>query len=61
MRSELRNGEFLARTCFVIFLLSSFAQGIPPATLAEWTLNAQDGLDYYDGKSPGYFGFRFGS
>ncbi|KAL5512023.1 hypothetical protein ACEPAH_5242 [Sanghuangporus vaninii] len=22
--------------------------GIPPATLAEWTLNAEDGSDYYD-------------
>ncbi|KAL5533498.1 hypothetical protein ACEPAF_5274 [Sanghuangporus sanghuang] len=22
--------------------------GIPPATLAEWTLNTEDGLDYYD-------------
>ena len=61
MRSELRNGAFLARTCFAILLLSSFTQGIPPATLAEWTLNAQDGLDYYDGKSPGCFALWFGS
>ena len=22
--------------------------GVPPATVAEWTLNASDGLDWYD-------------
>lgn len=27
-----------------------FMQGVPPATLAEWTLSGGNGNDYYDGE-----------
>ncbi|CUA78482.1 hypothetical protein RSOLAG22IIIB_07109 [Rhizoctonia solani] len=27
--------------------------GVPPASVAEWTLSGDGGLDYYDGQSPG--------
>lgn len=30
---------------------SNSGTGVPPATVAEWTLSAADNLDWYDGKS----------
>ena len=36
--------------------VSIVIQGVPPVTLAEWTLQGDGGKDFYDGE-PGSFSF----